>query len=76
MRFVLDALLDAPALFARLGFQDATPDVVDAVLQEGARFTQAVLAPLNKVGDREGCRYDPATGAVATPTGFDDAYRR
>ncbi len=76
MRFVLDELLDAPALFARLGFQDATPDVVDAVLEEGARFTQAVLAPLNKVGDREGCRYDPATGAVATPTGFADAYRR
>src|SRR5688500_17494390 len=48
MRFVLDELLDAPALFARLGFADATPDVVDAVLEEGARFAQTVLAPLNK----------------------------
>ena len=76
MRFVLDELLDAPALFARLGHADATPDVVDAVLEEGARFAQSVLAPLNKVGDREGCRYDPATGAVATPTGFSDAYAR
>ena len=76
MRFVLDELLDAPALFARLGFADATPDVVDAVLEEGARFAQTVLAPLNKAGDREGCRYDAATGAVATPAGFRDAYAR
>ena len=76
MRFVLDRLLDAPALFARLGHDDATPDVVDAVLEEGARFTQSVLAPLNAVGDQAGCRYDPATGAVTTPAGFGDAYAR
>lgn len=76
MRFVLGDLLDAGGLFARLGFAEATPDVVDAVLEEGARFAQSVLAPLNAVGDREGCRYDPETGAVATPRGFADAYAR
>ena len=76
MRFVLDDLLDAHTLFARLGFDDATPDVVDAVLEEGARFTTSVLAPLNKVGDRTGCSYDPGTGAVTTPPGFGDAYAR
>jgi alkylation response protein AidB-like acyl-CoA dehydrogenase len=74
IRFVLDELLDAPALFARLGFDQATPDVVDAVLEEGARFAESVLAPLNAVGDREGCRFDKDTGAVATPTGFARAY--
>ena len=76
MRFVLDELLDTPALFARLGLDAATPDIVDAVLEEGARFTETVLAPLNKVGDREGCRYDPVTGAVSTPAGFAEAYAR
>jgi alkylation response protein AidB-like acyl-CoA dehydrogenase len=74
IRFVLDDLLDTPRLFARLGFDQATPDVVDAVLEEGARFAESVLAPLNAVGDREGCRFDKDTGAVATPTGFARAY--
>src|SRR5512133_2929758 len=51
MRFVLFDVLGADALFARLGFESATRDTVDAVLEEGARFTQSVLAPLNAVGD-------------------------
>ena len=74
MRFVLFDVLDAGPLFARLGFNDATRDIVDAVLEEGARFTETVLAPLNRVGDETGCRYDQATGAVATPPGFKQAY--
>lgn len=74
MRFVLFDVLDAEARFARLGFPDATRDVLDAVLEEGARFTETVLAPLNAVGDRHGCTLDPATGAVTTPPGFRQAY--
>ena len=74
MRFVLFDLLDAEAVFARLGFADATRDVLDAVLDEAARFSETVLAPLNKVGDETGCRFDPSTGAVATPPGFREAY--
>ncbi len=74
MRFVLFDVLDASALFARLGFDDATQDVVDAVLDEGARFTETVLAPLNRVGDETGCMFDPATGDVVTPPGFRQAY--
>ena len=69
MRFVLFDVLGADALFARLGFVDATRDVVDAVLEEGARFSEAVLAPLNRVGDEAGCSFDPVTGAVTTPPG-------
>ena len=49
MRFVLFDVLGAEALFAHLGFTEATRDVVDAVLEEGARFTETVLAPEGKV---------------------------
>ncbi|MCD9033407.1 acyl-CoA dehydrogenase C-terminal domain-containing protein [Luteimonas sp. Y-2-2-4F] len=76
MRFALHDVLGAEALFARLGFEEATRDIVDAVLEEGARFGEAVLAPLNRVGDEIGCSYDKATGEVATPPGFRDAYAR
>jgi alkylation response protein AidB-like acyl-CoA dehydrogenase len=74
MRFVLFDVLGAQALFARLGFTDATPDIVDAVLEEAARFNETVLAPLNRVGDEAGCSFDPATGDVTTPAGFKQAY--
>ena len=73
-RFVLDDVLDAQAQFARLGHSDATPDVIDAVLEEAARFSGSVLAPLNAVGDQQGCRHDAATGDVTTPKGFKEAY--
>ena len=75
MRFVLFDLLGAEAVFARLGFTDASRDLLDAVLEEAARFSETVLAPLNKVGDEVGCRFDPENGAVATPPGFREAYR-
>ena len=76
MRFALFDVLGAESLFARLGFDDATRDVLDAVLDEAARFTETVLAPLNDVGDRIGCSYDKATGEVRTPPGFRDAYSK
>lgn len=74
MRFVLFDLLGAEAEFQRLGFEDASRELVDAVLDESARFSEEVLAPLNEVGDREGCTFDQATGDVTTPTGFKEAY--
>ena len=74
LRFALYDVLEAEALFARLGIGHAQRDVIDAVLEEGARFTGQVLAPLNAVGDQVGCSFDKSTGAVATPPGFRQAY--
>ena len=75
LRFALHDVLDVERVFARLpGLEIATRDVVDAVLDEAAKLTVQVLAPLNESGDREGCRYDAASASVTTPQGFREAY--
>ena len=74
LRFALYDVLGAEALFQQLGFEDANRELVDAVLDEAARFTETVLAPLNRIGDEVGCKYDKATGNVTPPPGFKDAF--
>jgi alkylation response protein AidB-like acyl-CoA dehydrogenase len=58
------------------GFSDAPFDVVEQILDAAAQFTGEVLAPLNTVGDKTGCKLDPATNVVTTPPGFKDAYKQ
>ena len=76
IRFALYDVLDVESLFKRLpGCETATRDVVDAVLDEAAKFTEQVLAPLNQTGDQEGCHFDAATASVTTPAGFQEGLR-
>ena len=72
--FLLDEVLKLQGYSNLPGFADATPELTSQLLEEAARFCEGVLEPLNAVGDREGCKHDPATGAVKTPSGFADAY--
>jgi len=76
IRFALHDVLGAPALFERLGLAEATPDIIDAVLEEAARFAGTVLAPLNSVGDEIGSVFDKSTQSVTTPPGFRQAYEQ
>jgi alkylation response protein AidB-like acyl-CoA dehydrogenase len=71
--FTMKAIAGLDALSALPGYGDATPDTVQAILEEAGKFAGEVLAPLNAVGDREGCRIE--NGVVRTPTGSKEAYR-
>lgn len=74
IKFVMSELLNCEQHYASIGATDATPDMVDAVLGEAAKFCESVLAPLNRTGDKEGCTWSE-TG-VKTPTGFKEAYQQ
>ena len=74
-RFILEHVV-GPDRYADLpGFQNATADVVDAVLDEGGKFVAEVLFPINHSGDQEGCTRH-ADGSVTTPAGFKEAYAK
>ncbi|MGH9235708.1 MAG: acyl-CoA dehydrogenase [Acidimicrobiales bacterium] len=75
MRFVLENIVDLPALAALPGFEHAEPEMVYGVLEESGRLFTQEFAPLNRVGDTQHSRRHD-DGSVTTPEGFARAYQR
>jgi alkylation response protein AidB-like acyl-CoA dehydrogenase len=76
MRFVLHELLGVADTLKQLPpHAEIDAETIDAVLEEGGKFAAAEIAPLNRIGDEQGCRLDKATHEVAAPEGFKAAYQ-
>ena len=75
MRFVLENIVDLPALASLAGFEHAEPEMVYGVLEESGRFFAQEFGPLNRVGDTQHSRRND-DGTVRTPDGFRRAYER
>src|SRR5215468_10758331 len=74
MLFTLEEIAGIGEIAALPGYGDATPDLVQSVLDEAGKFAAGVLAPLNRIGDQQGSRLE--NGVVRTPDGFRDAYAK
>ena len=74
--FILFDVLGADKLHELEKYSDATPDIISAVIEEAGKLAAEVLQPVNKIGDEQGCHYDPKTHDVTTPDGFKEAYKQ
>lgn len=75
LRFALHDVLDYEGHYRRLYGEDApTRELIDAIMDEAARFCEGELAPINRSGDEEGCTF--ANGEVTAPAGFKAAYAK
>lgn len=73
MQFILGALAGLDEIAGLPGCEDATPDLIAAILEEAGKFASGVLAPINRSGDEQGCRL-LEDGRVSTPDGWQQAY--
>lgn len=74
MRFILEYVVDLPSISRLPGMEEFTQELAWAVLDEAAKFASGVLAPLNRVGDEQGCRLED--GRVRTPDGWQHAFEQ
>jgi len=74
IRFAMRELAGLEQVVALPGYEEASPDVVDAILEEAAKFAGEVLSPLNRVGDTIGAKWKDKE--VTTAPGFKEAYRQ
>ena len=73
-KFVLDHVIGLDRYANLPGFENATPDMVDAILTEGGKVCEEILFPLNKSGDEQSCTRH-VDGSVTTPDGFKEGYK-
>ena len=74
LTFVLNEVLEIDRYSNQPGFAEVSSELVGQILEEGAKFAEEVIAPLNRTGDLEGCKWDD--GVVTGPTGWKEAYRQ
>lgn len=74
LTFVLNEVLEIDRYSNQPGFAEVSSELVGQILEEGAKFAEEVIAPLNRTGDLEGCKWD--NGKVTGPTGWKEAYRQ
>jgi 3-(methylthio)propanoyl-CoA dehydrogenase len=72
MQFILTELAALNDIASLPGCEEATPELVDAILEEAGKFATGVLAPINRSGDQQGCRLEGER--VITPDGWQEAY--
>ena len=74
LTFVLNEVLEIDRYSNQPGFAEVSSELVGQILEEGAKFADEVIAPLNRTGDLEGCKWDD--GKVTGPTGWKEAYQQ